>query len=68
MNNKGFAIIEFLTIGIIILIFFILFVGIYNTATRTCLEYEEMPITRCYSMGGGTTCYAHTERLCVKYE
>jgi hypothetical protein len=68
MNNKGFAIIEFLAIGMFILILVICFGGFFYQASKPCVEYEEVPVTDCYKWGYHTTCENRMELRCIRYE
>ena len=69
MNNKGFTVIEFFAILIIILILVVCFGGFFYQASNSCAEYEEVPVTDCYSWGyHHTTCENRMELRCVRYE
>ena len=67
MNNKGFTLIEFLAVVIILLILIICFGGLFYQASN-CVEYQEVPVMDCYNWGYHTSCENRLERRCVKYE
>lgn len=67
-KRNGFTVIEFFAIVIIILILVICFGGFFYQASSNCVEYEEVPVTDCYSWGAHMSCENRVEKRCMRYD
>lgn len=73
-NNSGFTIIEVLATIVILAILLGTFILVFkkgiekSDGTMTCVEWEDVQVSDCWSFGYGTSCEHHTEKRCVRYE
>lgn len=73
-NNSGFTTIEVLATIVILTILLTIFMIVFkkgiekSDGTMTCVEWEDVQVTDCWSYGMGTSCEHSTEKRCVKYE
>lgn len=73
-NNSGFTIIEVLATIVILAILLGTFILIFkkgiekSDGTMTCVEWEDVTMTDCWSYGMGTSCEHYIEKRCVRYE
>lgn len=74
-RSKGFTLVELLLVIIGILIFGIVFVMLFKKGvekngggTFTCVEWEDVTYTDCWSYGMGTQCESYIEKRCARYE
>ena len=66
--NKEVDIVEIMLISFPVLIMITIICLAIQQNNKTCVEYKEIPVTNCYSAGGGYTCEYVTKRSCIKYE
>lgn len=67
-NNNGFTLIEVLAVLVILAIVLLIYVSAFVDITHKCVEYNEVPITRCYTWGGSTECESILEKRCIRYD
>lgn len=65
---NGFTVIEVLAVIIILAIVLLICASAFVDITHKCVEYEEVPITRCYTWGGSTECENVFEKRCIRYD
>ena len=73
-NNSGFTIIEVLATIVILAILLGTFILVFKKGIEksdgniTCVEWEDVQVSDCWSYGYGTSCEHRTEKRCVRYE
>lgn len=65
---KDFDIVEIIMIIFPIALLITTICIVIQQENKTCLEYQEIPVTNCYRAGGGFTCEQINDKRCIRYK